>query len=166
MERMVIDPAVKKVLVICDSGYQKKADTRTRGVGAESQLISQEVYERVDQSKFIPIVVEHDANDDPCMPKYIASRIYFDMSTQKNFEGEYQRLVRDIYGRPELSRPPLGEPPAYITENAPSLPKAAGILRVVQSSTVSNISAASFTASFFDQLLLDLEDLRVEPVDD
>ena len=89
MERMVTDPAVKKVLVICDSGYQRKANAWSSGVGAESQLISQEVYEKIDHSKFIPIVVERDGNNAHCMPKYIASRIYFDMSVQVNFEREY-----------------------------------------------------------------------------
>lgn len=166
MEKMVTEPAVKKVLVICDRRYQVKADERTGGVGTESQLISQEVYEKVDQDKFIPIVVEYGAEGVPCMPKYMASRMFFDMSIQENFEREYQRLVRDIYGKPEQSRPPLGEAPAYITEDAPSLPKAAAILKVAQSSTTGTISATSFIAAFFDQWLLDLEELRVKPVQD
>ena len=164
MEQMVTEPAVKKVLVICDKRYQVKADERSGGVGTESQLISQEVYEKVDQDKFIPIVVEYGADSAPCMPKYMASRMYFDMSIQKDFEREYQRLVRDIYGKPEQSRPPIGEPPAYITEDAPSLPKAAAILKVARSSTTGTISATSFIAAFFDQWLLDLEELRVKPV--
>lgn len=162
MEKMVTDPAVGKVLVICDKRYQVKADGRSGGVGAESQLISQELYEKVDQDKFIPVVVEFD-DGIPCMPKYIASRIYFDMSKQGSFEKEYQRLVRDIYGKPEQSRPPLGGPPAYITEEAPSLPKAAAILKVAESSALSAGSATSFIAAFFGQLLLDMEELRVKP---
>jgi hypothetical protein len=166
MEKIVTDPAVRKVLVICDKRYQVKADGRSGGVGAESQLISQEVYEKVDQDKFIPVVVEFDTDGIPCMPKYIASRMFFDMSKQSNFEKEYQRLVRDIYGKPEQSRPPLGEPPAYITEEAPSLPKAAAILKVAQSSALSARSATSLITAFFDQLLLDFEELRIRRAQD
>lgn len=166
MERMVTEPAVKKVLVICDKRYQLKADERSGGVGTESQLISQEVYEKVDQDKFVPIVVEYTADGAPYMPRYMASRMYFDMSTQEMFEGEYQRLVRDIYGKPEQSRPPIGAPPAYITEDAPSLPKAAAILKVAQSGTTGTVSPTSLITAFFDQWLLDLEALRVKLVQD
>jgi len=42
MEKMVTDPHVQKVLVICDKVYQEKADDRRGGVGTESQLISKE----------------------------------------------------------------------------------------------------------------------------
>ena len=54
MERMVTDPNVTHVLVICDKGYAEKADARKQGVGTESQIISQEVYDQVEQTKFIP----------------------------------------------------------------------------------------------------------------
>lgn len=40
MERMVTDPAVKKVLVISDEIYADKADGRRGGVGTETQRIS------------------------------------------------------------------------------------------------------------------------------
>jgi hypothetical protein len=56
MERMVTDASVSHVLVISDKQYAQKADARKAGVGTESQIISKEVYEKVDQSKFIPIV--------------------------------------------------------------------------------------------------------------
>src|SRR6266849_537201 len=51
MERMVTDPQVKRVLIICNRSYQEKADGRTGGVGTESQIISPEVYGKVDQEK-------------------------------------------------------------------------------------------------------------------
>src|SRR5215510_6065595 len=48
MERMVTDKSVTHVLVICDQAYSEKADARKAGVGTESQIISKEVYEKVD----------------------------------------------------------------------------------------------------------------------
>ena len=49
MERMVTDASVSHVLVISDKQYAQKADARKAGVGTESQIISKEVYEKVDQ---------------------------------------------------------------------------------------------------------------------
>src|SRR5690348_5868116 len=49
MERMVTDPSVTHVLLVCDRVYSEKADARKAGVGTESQIISQEVYNKVDQ---------------------------------------------------------------------------------------------------------------------
>jgi hypothetical protein len=40
MEQMVTDPSIKRVIIISDSRYAAKADTRTGGVGTESQIIS------------------------------------------------------------------------------------------------------------------------------
>src|SRR5438046_1159567 len=55
MEKMVTDDMVIKVLVLSDKRYSERADSRKGGVGTESQIISKEIYERVDQQKFIPI---------------------------------------------------------------------------------------------------------------
>ena len=44
MEKMVTDPSITKVLIICDRMYAAKADGRAGGVGTETQIISREVY--------------------------------------------------------------------------------------------------------------------------
>lgn len=38
MEKMVTDPKVTHVLVICDKKYSEKADARESGVGTETQM--------------------------------------------------------------------------------------------------------------------------------
>jgi hypothetical protein len=45
MEKSVKDPTVNAVLLLCDKLYTQKANSRTAGAGAESQIISPEVYE-------------------------------------------------------------------------------------------------------------------------
>lgn len=115
MEQMVNNAEIKKVLVICDRLYQEKADNRKGGVGTETQLISKEVYEKTAQEKFIPIVREHTEDNKPCIPYYMASRIYIDLSTDERFEENYQKLVRNLYDKPLLKKPSLGTPPSYIT---------------------------------------------------
>ncbi len=56
MERMVTDDDVSKVLMLCDREYGEKANGRLGGVGTESQIISSEIYDKVDQEKFVPVV--------------------------------------------------------------------------------------------------------------
>ncbi len=67
MEKMVTDPEMDKVLLISDKSDAIKADQSAGGVGTESQIISAEVYNQVNQEKFIPIVTEYDAQGDPCL---------------------------------------------------------------------------------------------------
>jgi hypothetical protein len=48
MEKMVTDPEIKKVILICEKTYAEKADKRSGGVGTESQIISAEIYAKQD----------------------------------------------------------------------------------------------------------------------
>ena len=81
MEKMVTDPSVTHVLVFSDSEYAAKADERRAGVGTESQIISREVYAKVQQSKFIPVVCEFSESGEPCLPTFFKARIWIDFSS-------------------------------------------------------------------------------------
>ncbi|MEM4990644.1 SEFIR domain-containing protein [Collimonas sp. H4R21] len=116
MEQMVGSTEIEKVLVVCDKGYKKKANLRKGGVGTESVIMTPELYGKTDQTKFIPVIAEHD-EDGPCLPAFLASRIYVDLSSPDNFQNEFEKLVRLIYDKPAFKRPKLGSPPAYILEN-------------------------------------------------
>lgn len=76
MEKMVTDPKIKKVAIICNRVYAEKADGRSGGVGTETQIISPEIYEKEDQNKFVAILTEKDENGKPYLPTYYKSRIY------------------------------------------------------------------------------------------
>ena len=58
MEQCVNNPDITKVLIVCDSQYAKKANDRTGGVGDETVIISSEIYGKMQQEKFIPIIAE------------------------------------------------------------------------------------------------------------
>ncbi|MGV3660993.1 MAG: SEFIR domain-containing protein [Prosthecobacter sp.] len=124
MERMVNDPEVTHVLVVSDMEYAEKANARQKGVGTESQIISKEVYSKVDQSKFIPLVCEFSGDGSPCLPVFLAARIWIDFSTPEAVNGNWERLVRLLYGKPLHQKPKLGKAPAYILEDGklPSMP--------------------------------------------
>jgi len=80
MEQMVKDSDIKRVIIVCDAAYAAKADNRKGGVGTETQIISKEVYESVDQAKFVPLLRERDTENKPCLPVYLKSRKYIDFS--------------------------------------------------------------------------------------
>lgn len=97
MEKMVVDPTVSKVLILSDALYAKKADQRKGGVGTESQIISKEIYDKVDQQKFIPIVLQHDQDGMPCLPVFLGARIYLDFSNPKKYHEDYEKLLRLLF---------------------------------------------------------------------
>ncbi len=117
MEQMVTDKSVTHVLVICDRKYSEKADGREAGVGTESQIISKGVYEKVKQSKFIPIVCGFDDNGQPYLPTFLQSRIWIDFSNPEAENENWERLIRLIFGKPLHVKPKKGKTPSYITED-------------------------------------------------
>src|SRR5262245_44149650 len=127
MEKMVTDPSVTHVLVVCDRTYAEKADARKAGVGTETQIISREIYEKVEQSKFIPIVCEFSEFDEPFLPTFLKSRMWIDFSSLEATNEHWEQLVRALYGNPIHQKPKLGKRPAYIDavqDNVPSKPRA------------------------------------------
>jgi hypothetical protein len=116
MERMVTEPDITHVLVVCDKGYAEKADAKKAGVGTESQIISSEVYGKVDQSKFIPIACEFSEDREPFLPVFLKSRIWIDFSSPEAANQNWEQLVRLLHGKPAYQKPQVGRPPAYITE--------------------------------------------------
>lgn len=115
MEKMVKDTTVTNVLIFCDRGYAEKADDRERGVGTESQIISQEIYEQVEQTKFIPIVCGFMDDGTPFLPVFLKSRIWIDFSSSEMVNKNWEGLVRQLYGKPQHEKPRVGSLPAYLT---------------------------------------------------
>ena len=116
MEKSVTDESITNVLVLLDPVYAKKADQRSGGVGTETQIISPEVYNKVSQRKFLPVVFERDADGNVCKPRYMAGLLHFDLTKEDSYEAEYQRLVRTLYGIDTLKEPELGKAPAWLED--------------------------------------------------
>ncbi len=118
MEQMVTNPEIKKVAIICDETYAAKADGRAEGVGAETQIISKEVYENQAQEKFVAVVTEKDENGKPFLPTYYKSRIYIDLSEADRYAENFERLLRWIFDKPLYVKPELGNRPSFLSEGA------------------------------------------------
>ncbi|EAF5859492.1 toll/interleukin-1 receptor domain-containing protein [Listeria monocytogenes] len=108
MESMVTDKTIDNVLVICSPEYKDKADNRTGGVGAETQIITPEIYEEIEQTKIVAVIPESGSKNS--LPTYLRSRIYIDFSAPgSSYSKEMEKLARHIYGKPKEVAPPLGK---------------------------------------------------------
>ena len=101
--------------------YAAKADGREGGVGTETQIISQEVYNSVDQTKFVPVVRERDEAGNACLPAYLKTApSTIDFSNLNDEADAYDQLLRNIFDRPRRQKPALGKAPSYIFDDAPT----------------------------------------------
>ncbi|RUS66694.1 hypothetical protein CUZ56_01484 [Saezia sanguinis] len=117
MEKMVTDPQITKVAMICDEIYASKADGRSGGVGTETQIISREVYENQEQGKFVAIISERDSQSQAYLPTYYKSRIYIDLSAPDSYADNFEKLLRWVYDKPLYTRPAIGKPPSFLEES-------------------------------------------------
>jgi hypothetical protein len=114
MERTVTDPTAIKVLIFFNKSYVEKTDARQHGGGIETQILSAELYGKVQQEKFIPIVCEFE-NGQACLPTFLKGRLCVDFSSPETEATNYKRLARHIFDRPEHIKPAVGKPPVFIT---------------------------------------------------
>lgn len=167
MERMVTDPTVTHVLMICDKGYAEKADRRKAGVGTESQIISQKVYSTVDQSKFIPVVCEFSPEDEPYIPTFAKSRIWINFSSPEFTNNNWEQLIRLLFGKPLLQKPALGKPPAYVSQdqNSPSNPASSRFAAFKQAVQQGRKGVSLYRNDFLDACcaFIDSQRIRTAP---
>lgn len=148
---------VDKVLLICDKGYQEKANHRKGGAGVESQIVSPEIYKDIRQEKFVPIVAERDIDGNPYLPTYVKGRKYIDLSSADIFEQGYEQLLRNLYQKPQNSKPKKGNPPAWLSEEQVSHFKTKNLIKQIRDALDRNpkrINALSeqFNEAFFEIL--------------
>ncbi len=162
MEQMVNNPEIRKVLIVCDKEYADKADLRKGGAGTESQIISSEIYNKVNQEKFIPVLRQFDDLGNPCLPIYLKNRIYIDLSDDSKYHEEYEKLLRNIFGRPLLKRPPVGSPPSYLFSDEPTSLLTTHRLKTFKDAFVQDKPATK--TLFVDYLTTVLETIKQEKI--
>ncbi|WP_225903815.1 toll/interleukin-1 receptor domain-containing protein [Anaerocolumna chitinilytica] len=138
MERCVNESEITKVLIICDKAYAQKANNRTGGVGDETVIISSEIYGNIKQEKFIPVIAEKDEEGKPYVPTYIKTRIYIDLSDPDTYEEEYEKLLRNVYEKPQFMRPKLGKRPEWIDEEKTDFFPLKDLIRQIRGSNTDN----------------------------
>jgi len=157
MEQMVHDSTIDRVIIISESSYASKADARMGGVGTETLIISPEVYESVDQIKFIPIVCERDSAGQCFLPVFLKGRKYIDFCNPVNDAEPYEQLLRNIFDRPLRRKPALGNAPSHIFEeenvSLASAQKSKRFIEfVVSGRGNANLAFEDFASSFLDDM--------------
>lgn len=163
MEKMVSDPEIEKVAIVCDETYSSKADGRAGGVGTETQIISKEVYDNQQQDKFVVVVSEKDEQGRAYLPAYYKSRIYIDLSEPDSYAENFERLLRWIYNKPLYVKPELGEQPAFLTDaNAITLGTTTAFKRAVDAVKNNKPHASGALDEYFELFSKNLERFRIE----
>lgn len=160
MEQMVKDPDIKKVLVICNEDYALKADARKGGVGTESTIMSGDIYSLAEQTKFIPILMEW-KNGEACLPTFLKSRMYIDMSSNETYELGYDQLLRDIYSKPLLRKPALGKMPSYLEADEPVLLSTAREQQKLKEKIDQSSDLQTWIARYCDKIIESLDQFKV-----
>jgi hypothetical protein len=92
----------------------------------------------------------------------MASRIYIDLSSDDTFEENYQKLVRNLYGKPLLRRPPLGTAPAYITDEDQIVLKTSRKVGAIKDALLNERrSVGGLISDFLETFVSSLEDFRL-----
>jgi len=162
MEKMVTDPDIKKVILVCDRIYSEKADRRSGGVGTETQIISPEIYSKTDQSKFVAVLSERDENGMPYLPTYYQSRIFIDLSDNNLYASNFEQLLRWAYDKPLYVKPELGTKPSFLSdENAISLETTTKYRRALDAIQNNKEYATGALYEFFSTFSMNLERFRI-----
>ncbi len=164
MERMVSDPEVKKVALICDRVYAEKANSRVGGVGTEAQIITPEIYAKTDQNKFVAVLAERDADGNAYQPAYVGSRIHIDLSDVDAYGRNFEQLLRWVFDKPLHVKPELGKAPSFIDEEpGPSLRTSAFLHRALDAIRNNRTNAEGVVAEYFDRFAENLYEFRIAP---
>jgi hypothetical protein len=162
MEKMVTDPNIKKVALICDEQYALKADGRLGGVGTETQIISPKIYENTAQEKFVAVVRDRDPSGKPYLPTYYKSRIYIDLLEAESYSENFDRLIRWIFDKPLYVKPAIGAPPAFLEANGSiSLGTTPSFRRCLDLVKSTKPNAGGAADEYFDLFTSNLERFRL-----
>lgn len=161
MEKMVTDSDINKVLIICNKDYVEKADCRKGGVGTESTIMSDEIYSKAEQTKFLPVVFEKGNDGMIYKPHFLKSRIHIDMSSDDCYEMGYEQLLRDIFDKPLIKKPALGTMPAFLETDEPILLSTAKEQRFLKVKNEESSSFKDWVERYLEKLIASLGQFKI-----
>jgi hypothetical protein len=98
-----------RVVLVCSHDYVKKSDEGIGGVGYEKLIVSAEVVQAIDTTKFIPVI--RNQASEVVLPKFLGRRRYIDFRTNDDYARSIEELAREIHGMPLEKKPALGANP-------------------------------------------------------
>lgn len=164
MEKMVSDDDIKKVILVIDEQYSEKANKRSGGVGTETQIISAEVYESVEQNKFVAVIASRDHEGNAKLPVFYKSRIYIDLSDEDLYAKNFEQLLRWVYDKPFNVKPEIGSKPAFLDEESSvSLGTSVAFRRLIEAIKNSRSHAHGALVEYFNMFSNNFRKFRLEP---
>lgn len=149
MEKSVNDKSVTNVLILLNPTYKQKADKREGGVGYEGTIISTEIYNKTEQTKYIPVILDKDNKEiKESIPTFLGSRLYVDLS--EDDETEFKKLVKLLFGRPDEIKPKLGKMPIWVDRPLNSVSKNPMVQKV--SKSIERIIPNDYKSVIFEEL--------------
>lgn len=133
MEQVAARGNIRKVIALCTPKYVQRMNDRQGGSGQEGMIMSPGVYQQLRDSvnpeageqsrRFIPVIFERNPelpeDGHYHVPTMFGSMKYIDMTTPASYDVNYDQLLRFLLDKPEWIRPPLGQVPAHLREEAP-----------------------------------------------
>jgi TIR domain len=98
-----------RVVLICSASYVSKSEVGAGGVGFERLIVTAEVVQSIDTTKFIPIL--RGGTPAKKLPIFLSPRLYIDFEDDGDYETKLVELAREIHGAPAVSKPALGPNP-------------------------------------------------------
>lgn len=93
-----------RVLVICTSTYNQKANHGVGGAGYEKMIMTGDLIKDQDTTRFIPVIR---GESEPLVPRFLSSRLYVDFRNDDEFDARVFELAQALLA-PGLRRPPIG----------------------------------------------------------
>jgi TIR domain len=100
----------QRVIVIFTPEYKRKAEARLGGVGHEYSLINNTVLKDIANNEVVIPILRSGTTDDS-IPELLQQFIYQDFRTELSFDENFESLLREIYRKPKISIPILGDAP-------------------------------------------------------
>src|SRR6059058_2056321 len=97
------------VVIICTSNYARKANAGSGGAGYEKQIVTGEMFQGANPSKFIPLV--RSGPNGEALPSFLKSKNYIDFRDDSKFDGKLKDLLHQLHRVPKYPRPNLGPSP-------------------------------------------------------
>jgi len=123
--------------------------------------MSNEIYSKADQTKFVPLIFEADEQGNAFLPVFVHSRIYLDFKDDEVYEDSYEKLLRNIFDKPTHKRPALGIRPSYLDEEQPVfLPTAHRVAAIKVAFASERKNAPQLVREYFQVFLRAIKDFE------
>lgn len=97
-----------RVLMVCSDSYIRKAEAGLGGVGYERLIVTAEVVQSIETTKFVPLMRSNAACS---VPRFMGPRMYVDFNDDGMYAQRLGELLRELLGVPMHPRPPVGPSP-------------------------------------------------------